>query len=1038
MNRIFILTILFAGFMGGVPAWAQKKAPLQNQTNTSTIKPDPATLAPMVPIQVDVPPGNDPNWQPLPAQFQGLPKLVPAASQETPVRITRDPKTGRILQVEGRFVKDLQGDTKELAYRYLDAVVEIFGLPADAAFSVKEITTDELGHQHVRLQQEWSDIPVYGGALILHFKDGVPFRLNGRPFVAPADVQVTPAISLNQAKDAVRSNIIANNPNAFQGAFPEQLFQGETEKHELIWYPLPNDDQTVRLAWHITMHPDLVKRLEYFVDAQTGEILHFFNNACQFHGHFGHQKHNESCAKTLLPPGPEIGSGTDLLGVNRSLNTWREGNTYYLIDAARSEMFNNGQSTFPDDPVGVIWTLDGFNGAFSDPNFGVGHVTSGNNSWNNPVGVSAHYNGGKAYEYFLNTYNRVSINGEGGNIISVVNVEDENGPMDNAFWNGFAMFYGNGNFGFDPLAKGLDVAGHEMSHGVIQATANLEYYGESGALNESFADVFGAMIDRDDWQIGEDVVKLSAFPSGALRDMANPNQGGSGLSDPGWQPAHTNEQYTGSEDNAGVHINSGIPNRAYYLFAEAIGKADAEQVFYRALNNYLVKSSKFVDCRIAVLNAAEDLFGANSAEVNAAANAFDQVGIAGGSGGGNYQDDINTNPGDPFLVTTSSSFQNLYLYDGNGDPLADPLTTFNPISKPSVTDNGSAMVYVSADQIIRAIFIDWSTGYYTEEVIHPDPIWRNVAVSKDGSRVAALTADVENVIWVYDYGLQEWETFELYNPTYTQGIETGDALYADILEWDFYGTSIMYDAFNVLEGSFGQSDLEYWDIGFMHVWNAASGNWSNGTVSKLFSGLPENVSIGNPTFSKNSDYIIAFDYIDTYWNEYYIYGVNIQTGEYDVIYWNLDTGVPNYTIDDSAITFDAYDNYDNPVLAYQALASDKISPSGNAFIYLPNRWGGIWFANGFRQAVSTSELEGLQSQIAVLPNPFESTISLKLHLEESETVPVMVYDLLGRLVHQETRDLIAGEHQLELNLERLPAGTYILQAGAASTRIVKK
>ncbi len=98
--------------------------------------------------------------------------------------------------------------------------------------------------------------------------------------------------------------------------------------------------------------------------------------------------------------------------------------------------------------------------------------------------------------------------------------------MDNAFWNGVFMAYGDGNVAFKPLAQALDVAAHEMTHGVIQHTVNLEYRGESGALNESFADVFAAMVDRDDWQLGEDVIKsLGLFPSGALRDMAHPHNG---------------------------------------------------------------------------------------------------------------------------------------------------------------------------------------------------------------------------------------------------------------------------------------------------------------------------------------------------------------------------------------------------------------------------------------------------------------------------------------------------------------------------------
>ena len=98
--------------------------------------------------------------------------------------------------------------------------------------------------------------------------------------------------------------------------------------------------------------------------------------------------------------------------------------------------------------------------------------------------------------------------------------------MDNAFWNGEFMGYGNGNQGFKPLAGALDVAGHEMTHGVIENTARLEYRNQSGALNESFADIFATLIDRDDWTLGEDVVKSNVFPSGALRSLENPTKVG--------------------------------------------------------------------------------------------------------------------------------------------------------------------------------------------------------------------------------------------------------------------------------------------------------------------------------------------------------------------------------------------------------------------------------------------------------------------------------------------------------------------------------
>src|SRR5436190_23391353 len=107
--------------------------------------------------------------------------------------------------------------------------------------------------------------------------------------------------------------------------------------------------------------------------------------------------------------------------------------------------------------------------------------------------------------------------------------------MDNAYWNGKFMAYGNGNVYFKPLAGGLDVAAHEMTHGVISNSANLEYLGESGAINESMADIFGCMVDSSNWKIGESVVKAPYFPSGALRDLSDPHNTGTS-SDYFWQP----------------------------------------------------------------------------------------------------------------------------------------------------------------------------------------------------------------------------------------------------------------------------------------------------------------------------------------------------------------------------------------------------------------------------------------------------------------------------------------------------------------------
>ena len=354
---------------------------------------------------------------------------------------------------------------------------------------------------------------------------------------------------------------------------------------------------------------------------------------------------------------------------------------------------------------GVILTLDANNTSATNLDFS--YVTSLNNTWNQKAAISAHYNATKTFEYFKNTFSRNSINGQGGNIVSLVNVADDDGSsMENAFWNGKAVFYGNGGSYFKPLAGGLDVAAHELGHGVVTSTANLEYYGQSGAINETYADIFGSMVDREDWLIGEDITKTTYSPSGAMRNMADPhNQGSAG--DPYWQPKHLSEMYLGNNDNGGVHLNSGIGNYVYYLYASSITKDKAELVFYRALSNYLTKMSQFIDFRIAVIQSAIDLYGSNSPESIKAAEAFNGAGI--------YEEqqvdvtqDYDVNPGQEFLLsydTDNTDPGTLFISSVTG-------TDFNQLSatvmkgKVSVTDDGNTAVFVSGDSKIRYISLN--------------------------------------------------------------------------------------------------------------------------------------------------------------------------------------------------------------------------------------------------------------------------------------------------------------------------------------------
>jgi bacillolysin len=251
------------------------------------------------------------------------------------------------------------------------------------------------------------------------------------------------------------------------------------------------------------------------------------------------------------------------------------------------------------------------------------------------VAQAAHDNAGKVYDYYFKTFGRDSLDDQGSMMVSTVHYGSDPDDAENAAWIGEAqqMIYGDGGKIFKPLPYGLDVVGHEFTHGIIDNTSALIYEGQSGALNESYADIFGALIDRGNWTIGEAVIKSPPFPLKFLRSLENPNGGYYDARDPlnsVGQPAHMNEYadlpYTRKGDNGGVHINSGIPNLAAYLIARAIGLEKMEQVYYRTLTQYLTPNSDFSDAARATIRAAQDLYGNN--EANAIRTALPKVGLS--------------------------------------------------------------------------------------------------------------------------------------------------------------------------------------------------------------------------------------------------------------------------------------------------------------------------------------------------------------------------------------------------------------------------
>ena len=883
---------------------------------------------------------------PMPRQKTGRPTLDATGSSRVSVRplrlrVVRDSASGLPIYIENRHAKRatitngaarraISTATAETnTYQFLNQVKGLLRInKAEESFLIKQTSADELGQTHVRLTQTYQGISVYGAELVAHLTNTGDIELiNGRYQTIPAGTGVKPTLSVQQAADHAFADV---RKQSLVRSFGDNILNMKPSEGELCLYPIENG---AVLAYQVTVRPNMLERWQYVIDAKTGAVIDKFNHTCGVDG-------------------PVKASGKDLNGVTRSLQTYLIGKNYYLIDATKS-MYNAKTSKMPDDPVGALWTIDAQN-TYGE-NTKIYHLTSANNTNWSPTAISAHYNAGIAFDYYRSTFTRNSLNGNGGTIVSVINLadEDDGKGLDNAFWNGKFMGYGNGRNSFKALAGGLDVAGHEMTHGVVENTANLEYKSQSGALNESFADIFGVMIDRDDWTIGEDVVLPSVFKSGALRSLSNPNQGGKGTR--GYQPK-TMGQYeslpnTEDGDNGGVHVNSGIPNYAFYLFAtnNNVGREKAEKVYYRALSTYLTRTSKFLDARLAVIKAAGDLYGATGTEVAAAKAAFDAVGIVetGSTTTPTTKPDAPVAQGQDLLLLYGSTDNKLYSTTIGVTPAKFDLKTSQGLRhRPSVTDDGKFAYYVSSDKRIRAVSL---TGTPTESIVQNEPRWSNVAISRDGTKLAALSDEQDASIWVYSFTKKLWKQFKLYNPTYSEGVSAGTVRYADSFEWDHAGEYVIYDAYNEVTSADGD-DLNYWDVGFLNAWDGAKNDFGNGEVDKLFNDLEAGESVGNPSYSKNSPDVVSFDYFysDGSIDEYYVLAADLNKGSLEIVYENNTLGFPSYSRLDNRLVFSIETSAGREDIAGVNLATDKIKPSGTVqTLYQSAKWP-VWYTQAVR------------------------------------------------------------------------------------------
>jgi Zn-dependent metalloprotease len=252
----------------------------------------------------------------------------------------------------------------------------------------------------------------------------------------------------------------------------------------------------------------------------------------------------------------------------------------------------------------------------------------------------AYDNAAKTRQFYADVLKRNSIDDTGLELVSSVHFDND---FDNAFWNGEQMVYGDGSGTFlakGSLTKALDVVGHELTHGVVQFTAGLVYSKQSGALNESWADAMGTVVKQwaanetvsaADWLIGKGILG-SEMQGAALRSMKDPGTAFDGDSQPAHMDAYVDlpDDNNPRNDHGGVHINSGIPNKAFYLVATRLGDhswTTAGPIWYDALVKRLKPNSQFKDAAEATIASAAELYGVGQDAEKAVRAAWEEVGV---------------------------------------------------------------------------------------------------------------------------------------------------------------------------------------------------------------------------------------------------------------------------------------------------------------------------------------------------------------------------------------------------------------------------
>lgn len=437
-------------------------------------------------------------------------------------------------------------------------------------YNVTNVEKDNLGFTHYTLELKKNNKKVYNSKIIIHVspKGEVNFisgDLNPNTNNVKSDIKISEDKAINLAfKEIGLNKSEVSNLNKDVVTSKELIVKSNKEfYHFTINYISPSPGN-----WDV------------FVDASTGKVI----------------------LKNLIKTGAVSGVGIDLFNYSRSIPLYNANYVNYLMDVSKSptifRVFDAGNTTAS---MSLMYDRDKYF-----------------NSEYQKSGVSAHDNLIKVYNYFRYHHHRQSFDNKGSSVNSVVHYGTN---YNNAFWSEGNLVYGDGDGKrFGPLAKSLDIAAHEYTHGVTDYEAQLAYEYQSGALNESMSDVFAYFLDPGDYLIGEDSYTPGIYGD-ALRSLSQPSL----YNQPEHMSQYINLPNTEAGDYGGVHYNSGIPNKAFYNTVKILGPSKTEDIYYRALCYYLTPTSTFKDAKNVLAQSAKEMYGDDA--YNVVINAWNSVGI---------------------------------------------------------------------------------------------------------------------------------------------------------------------------------------------------------------------------------------------------------------------------------------------------------------------------------------------------------------------------------------------------------------------------